>query len=350
LLPEIRNSGSVLAITDFDKDGDQDIFRGGRVIPTQFPKPGISRLLTGENGRFFDNTDGTCPELREIGMVTDAIWVDLDNDTWEDLVVVGELMEISIFKNTKGKLQKADFGKNTEGFWRCVKASDIDKDGDLDLILGNLGTNIPVKISQENSFKVYGGDFDNNSRWDAIATSYWGGVEYPVHAFDDLRRQMPSFRNNFQTFSAFANASIFNILTESNIKQAIVKKAVNTQSVVLVNLGNLKFTTVALPQEAQWAPINDILVTDINADGFADLITIGNDYGIESFTGQYDASYGTVLLNTGKGNFKNMPSKTSGLWILGDAKSIIPINFGGKNKKLVIARNNQVLQFYSVVR
>ena len=350
LLPEIRNTGSVVAITDFDKDGDQDIFRGGRIIPTQYPKSGISRLLTGENGRFIDNTDRICPELREIGMVTDAIWVDLDEDTWDDLVVVGELMEISIFKNVKGKLQKVDFGKNTEGFWRCVKASDIDKDGDLDLILGNLGTNISVKISQEKPFKVYGGDFDNNSRWDAVATHYWGGVEYPVHAFDDLRRQMPSLRNNFQTFSAFANASISNILTEGNIQQAVVKKAVITQSVVLLNQGNFKFTTVALPQEAQWAPINDILVEDINTDGLADLITIGNDYGIESFTGQYDASYGTVLLNSGKGNFKNMPSYMSGLWILGDAKSIIPINFGEKNKKIIVARNNQLLQFYSVVR
>lgn len=350
LLPEIRNTGSMVAITDFDKDGDQDIFRGGRIIPTQYPKSGISRLLTGENTRYVDNTDRICPEIREIGMVTDAVWVDLDNDTWEDLVVVGELMEISIFKNIKGKLQKSNFGKDTEGFWRCVKACDIDKDGDLDLILGNLGTNISVKISQEKPFKVYGGDFDNNSKWDAIATNYWGGVEYPVHSFDDLRRQMPHLRNNFQTFTAFSNANISNILSESNIKQAIVKKAVNTQSVVLLNQGNFKFTMVVLPQEAQWAPINDILVTDTNADGLADLITIGNDYGIESFTGQYDASFGTVLVNIGKGNFRNMPSNKSGLWILGDSKSIIPINSDSKNKKIVIARNNQVLQFYSVVR
>jgi enediyne biosynthesis protein E4 len=350
MLPEIRNSGSVLAITDFDKDGDQDIFRGGRVIPTQFPKPGISRLLIRENARYIDNTDRISPDLREIGMVTDAVWADLDNDTWEDLVVVGELMEISIFKNIKGKLQKVDFGKGTEGLWRCVKASDIDKDGDMDLILGNLGTNISVKVSEDKPIKVYGGDFDNNSRWDAITTNYWDGIEYPVHAFDDLRRQMPSLRNNFQTFSAFANANISNILSENNIKQAIVKKALKSQSIVLLNQGNFKFTTVALPQEAQWAPINEILVEDINADGLADLLTIGNDYGIESFTGQIDASYGTVLLNIGKGNFKNMPTNTSGFWILGDAKSIIPMNFGDKSRKIVIARNNQVLQFYSVVR
>ena len=347
-LPEIRNTGSVVAITDFDKDGDQDIFRGGRAIPTQYPKPGISRLLTGNNGRFVDNTSTICPELREIGMVTDAVWVDLDNDTWEDLVIVGELMEISIFKNVRGKLQKSDFGKKTSGFWRCVKAHDIDKDGDLDLILGNLGTNITVKVSQEKPFKVYGGDFDTNSIWDAISSNYWGEVEYPVHAFDDLRRQLPSLRKKFQTFSAFSNAKISDILTESDIKNSMIRKAANAQSLVLINQGNFKFTWVALPQEAQWAPVNDILFLDINADGLEDLITVGNDYGIESFTGQYDASYGNVLLNIGKGHFKNIPSNKSGLWILGDAKSIIPINSKGKNKKLIIARNNQELQFFSI--
>jgi hypothetical protein len=307
-------------------------------------------LLTGKNGRFVDNTKAICPELREIGMVTDAVWVDLDNDTWEDLVILGELMEISIFKNMKGKLQKSDFGKKTSGFWRCVKAHDVDNDGDLDLILGNLGTNISVKVSQEKPFKVYGGDFDTNSIWDAISTHYWGEVEYPVHAFDDLRRQLPSLRKKFQTFSAFSNARISDILSESDIKNSMLRKAANSQSLVLINQGNFKFTWVALPQEAQWAPVNDILYMDINADGLDDLITVGNDYGVESFTGQYDASYGTVLLNIGKGHFKNLPTNKSGLWILGDAKSIIPINSKGKNKKLIIARNNQELQSYSIIR
>ncbi|MDZ7936112.1 MAG: VCBS repeat-containing protein [Emticicia sp.] len=349
-LPEIRNSGSVIATCDFDKDGDQDVFRGGKVIPTEYPKSGISRLLSNDNNGFIDETAKICPELREIGMVTDALWVDLDNDTWTDLVVVGELMEISIFKNTQGKLQKCDFGKETEGFWRCVKTADIDKDGDLDLILGNLGTNISTKISKEQPFSVYGGDFDNNSRWDAIATNYWRGVEYPVHSFDDMRRQMPSLRNKFQTFATFSDANIKSILSENDIKQALTKRAMITQSVVLLNQGNFKFTISELPQEAQWSPINDILTIDINADGKLDLITIGNDYSPDSFTGQYDASYGTVLENIGKGKFKNVPSNTSGLWILGDAKAIIPINSGGNNKRLVISRNNQNLQFYSFVR
>lgn len=349
-LPEIRNSGSVVAITDFDKDGYPDIFRGGRGIPTQYPKSGISRLLSGKKTGFVDDTDSILPELREIGMVTDATWADLDNDTWEDLVVVGELMEITIFKNIKGKLQKSDFGKDTEGFWRCVKAYDIDKDGDLDLALGNLGNNISAKVSQEHPVKVYGGDFDNNSRWDAITTNYWGNVEYPVHSFDDLRRQLPSLRSQFQTFSAFSNANISNILSVNNIKKAIIKKAVTTESIVLINQGNFKFTTVALPQEAQWSPINDILAIDFNADDKTDLITVGNDYGIESFTGQYDASYGTVLENVGKGKFRSITPNKSGFWIIGDAKSIISINQKGKIKKFIVSRNNKDLQFYSFVK
>jgi hypothetical protein len=242
---------------------------------------------------------------------------------------------------------------NTIGIGAAKKSSAIVTnltDLSYNLILGNLGTNISVKVSQEKPFKVYGGDFDTNSIWDAISSNYWGEVEYPVHAFDDLRRQLPSLRKKFQTFSAFSNAKISDILTESDIKNSMIRKAANAQSLVLINQGNFKFTWVALPQEAQWAPVNDILFLDINADGLEDLITVGNDYGIESFTGQYDASYGSVLLNIGKGHFKNIPSNKSGLWILGDAKSIIPIDFKGKKKKIIIARNNQELQFYSIIK
>ncbi len=346
VLPPILNSGAALAVADFDKDGDLDVFRGGRLIPTQYPKPGASRLLLNIGGKLKDVTHETCPELSTVGMVTDAIWIDLDQDSWEDLVVVGELMPVTIFRNNKGKLEKNKFGKGTEGFWNCVKAADLDKDGDIDLVLGNRGRNTQTRVSPNRPYTVYGGDFDGNSRWDAITTQFWDD-EYPLHSFQDIQKQLPSFRTRFVTYQAFAEANISLVLSPDQMKKALIKKAVISESVIIKNEGGFKFSIELLPSEVQWSVVQDIWISDINKDGWPDIITVGNDLGEASISGQYDASYGNILINKGLGTFQRLSPDISGFWAMGDMRSILYLENDGK---LILGRNNQTLQFYSVVK
>ncbi len=345
-LPAIRHSGSCVAAADYDQDGDLDIFRGGRLTPLQYPQSGDSYIQKNDYGIFSEFTQETSPELSKIGMVTDAIWADIDQDSWLDLIVVGELMPITIFKNYKGKLRNMAVFSQSDGFWNCVSSGDFDKDGDIDFVFGNMGQNSRYRCSAQEPITFYGEDYDGNGRWDAIPSYFINDKEYPIPMRDDLLRQLPSFRTLFPNYTKYSKATMKETLTELQLKQSTIKKAFVQQSMYAENLGNGKFTLKPLPPMAQWSPVQSMLTDDINNDGNLDIILVGNAYDAEPIAGRYDASVGLVLAGNGKGNFKELLYNQTGFVADGDCKSIISLKKATKSKFFVVSQNAGLLRVF----
>jgi hypothetical protein len=347
LLPPIQHSGACVAAVDFDKDGDLDLFRAGRLTPLEFPKPGTSYLLSNDHGKFTDVTDNLAPGLRHTGMVTDACWADVDHDDWYDLVLVGEYMPITIFKNDHGKLKRMEPSslQHTHGLWNTVAASDIDQDGDIDLLAGNLGLNSRYRLSKEKPLSVYGGDFDANNRWDAIPAYYAGDVEYPVPPLFDLLRQVPMLKKRYQNFDTYARATMNELLAPIKDKVEYVATAYEQRSVIVENLGNGEFSIRPLPDVVQRSPVTDILIMDVDKDGNSDLLMVGNDYSRESVEGQHDGGVGVLLTGDGKGHFDPVKPQRSGFWVEGDARQVTTIRSVGGEIVLVTQNKGPLLVF-----
>lgn len=355
-LPEIKKSGSISVANDFDGDGYVDLFVGGRTPFAKYPIPERSFLLKNEKGKLIDITDSKAPGLGDIGMVTDATWADVDSDGIKDLIIVGEFMPITIFKNDKTKLTKIE---NTGidslyGFWESIKAHDFDKDGDLDFIVGNLGANNFYQPTPERPTKLVSKDFDNNGTVDPVMFAYFKNSfenpeykAFPVNFWGDLNGQSPLFRSKFNTYKGYAKADIETLFNEKELEGAQTFTGNFDRSVYLENLGNGKFNLKELPWEAQMAPINSITITDFNNDGNDDVMLVGNDYGNEVFIGKYDASNGFLLEGDGQGNFNVVDIQKSGFVTQGDTKDIVLLkNANGKNPYIVVSQNRGPVQVF----
>jgi enediyne biosynthesis protein E4 len=344
-LPNTKASGSCARAADIDADGDLDLFIGGRVVPGQYPYPAENYLLLNENGIFTNQTLEWNPELQRTGMITDAIWSDIDNDNVIDLILVGEFMPIMIFKNTGKKLTKITSGLEAfSGWWNSIAGADFDNDGDVDFIAGNLGLNNYYKVSPETPLRVYASDLDGNNSVDAILTCYIKSEqgdkkEFPVHFWDELNSQSPVFRRRFDFYKQYGRASIDNVLTETERKNSLVLETNYTSSSYIENKGKGKFKISPLPTLSQVAPINGIVIDDFNDDGYEDVLLVGNDYGNEVFSGRYDAFTGLVLLGNGRGSFKVIPSATSGFLVDKDSKALVRLS--GKEKDIYLATQNR---------
>ncbi|ASV28874.1 VCBS repeat-containing protein [Maribacter cobaltidurans] len=355
-LPEIRKSGSVVIAKDFDGDGYVDLFVGGRTPFAKYPIAEKSFLLKNENGTLVDVTDSMAPKLREIGMVTDATWADIDGDGLDDLVVVGEFMPITVFKNNGAALTKLEETgiDNILGFWESILAHDFDNDGDLDFIVGNLGANNFYQPSPERPTKLVSKDFDNNGTVDPVMFTYlkysFDSPEYrafPIKFWGDLNGQSPLFRSKYNTYKSFANADINTLFTENELEGALTLTGNYDRSIFLENLGNGTFKFKELPWEAQMAPIKSIAVTDYNNDGNDDVLLVGNDYGNEVFIGKYDASNGVLLEGDGKGNFTVVDIQKSGFITQGDTKDITIVkNTNGENPYIIVSQNRGPLKVF----
>jgi hypothetical protein len=347
VLPVTSASGSCVRAADFDKDGDLDLFVGGRVVPGSFPLPAESYLLKNENGKFINVAEAVCPELRQAGLVTDAVWTDFNSDGSTDLIIVGEFMPITLFRNDGDKLMRVDDTdiEQVKGWWNSIVTGDFDSDGDTDYIVGNLGSNNAFQVTPNHPVKVFAKDFDGNGSIDPIVACYMRVTMsdtvkklYPVHFWDELNSQSPKFRRKFSRFRQFSKASMDRFLTPEELKDALVLEANYMQSSLLENKGNGKFELRPLPVEAQVAPVNGIAVDDINLDGNLDILLIGNDYGNEVFVGRYDALTGLVLLGDGMGNFKTVSSAKSGFYVGGDGKALAKLA-GEKNDFFIATQN-----------
>lgn len=336
-LPQMNMSGSCVRAADFDKDGDLDLFVGGRVYPHEYPKPVDSYVLvnesTKENIEFKKADDSINSLFENFGMVTDAIWTDFNNDTWVDLIVVGEWMPIRFFKNQKGKF--IDISETTGisqkiGWWNSITSIDYDQDGDMDYVAGNLGLNSLFRASDEYPLKIYGLDFDHNKTFDAIPFSYFKDAdgdyrEYPFFGKMDYKKQIPGIGKQFAKHAEFAFAEADDIFTRGQLDSAYILKANYMYSSVIENEGGEKFTIKPLPSPCQWAPVYGMLTQDINHDGNDDIMMIGNEFGNELLAGRYDAFNGLVLLGNGKGDFDPLSIQKSGFFVPGDAKALVQL-------------------------
>lgn len=308
---------------DFDHDGDTDFFIGSRVRQFAFPKSDSSYLLVNEGGKFSVRKD-----LKwDAGLVTDALWMDYDGDGWEDLLVAREWNTIMALKNEQGKklrITKLPGGAEKHGFWSCLKAGDFDRDGDPDLIVGNLGLNHRFTISEKYPIRAYAVDLDKNGFIDPVTTSYWkdkNGImqEYLVNYLDELAAQSPFFRKSFISYTDFSYAPAKVIINQDTISRHVY---VNTTSSYLLRNNKGFFSWQELPEEAQIAPVKSILVRDFNADGFVDALLGGNDFTFDVSTGYLNGNKGVILLG-GKDQLTVLPPRKSGILLDGQVESLL---------------------------
>ncbi|MDA1269475.1 MAG: FG-GAP-like repeat-containing protein [Bacteroidetes bacterium] len=348
-------NGSVVRGADFDGDGYMDVFVGGRSPIGQYPLPEKSFLLKNEKGKLTDVTKTWIPELDNLGMLTDALWSDVNRDGKVDLVLVGELMPITLFLNTgkRFELAKATGLEGSSGWWNSIISADLDQDGDTDWIVGNIGNNNPFHPSADRPYTLYAKDFDANGSVDPVAFAFYkdkigGGYQaFPTHFWDDLMGQSPMFRRKFDRYKHFALSTEQTFFTEEEKKDAKTLIGNSDRSVWVENLGNGKFTLHELPWQAQIAPMNGIVAEDINGDGNTDLVMVGNDYGNEVFIGRLDAALGWVFLGDGKGGFDPVSARESGFVVPGDAKSLVKLAKSGGEALYVASQNRSKLLAFS---
>ncbi len=353
ILPMSLQSTSTLAKADFDKDGDFDFFVGSRLTPKEYPSIPESTFLVNNNGVFNKEFQTLFSEL---GMVTSATWADIDNDSWLDLIVVGEFMEITIFKNSGGHLQPMatkwvntnDKEINTSGWWNTIAASDFDHDGDIDFIIGNQGANSVLKPTQAKPIYVYTKDFDQNGSLDPILAKFFdtpkGKTLLPVHTRDDIMKQLPVLKNTFTSYEAFANANFEELLNIKDLSAETLKATV-FESSYAVNLGNGKFKLIPLPIECQVAPINAVIIEDFDADKQLDFLIVGNDKTAETHYGNQDALSG-VFMKGNNGFFEVVESNTSGFYVPEQVNHFVKIKGRNGQELYVATQYNNVTKVF----
>jgi hypothetical protein len=283
-------------------------------------------------------------------MVTDARWTDVDGDGWEDLVVVGEFMAIEVFHNDEGKRltrsTSTHFEKPLSGLWSRMEVFDFDRDGDEDIIVGNLGLNTQLRASESEPVTLVFKDFDNNGSVDPILTQYIQGKPYPFPSRDELLDQLYSMRSKYTDYASYANAQLNNIFSTGDLKDASELRATTLETVYLENVQG-KFIPHTLPAEAQFAPVYAIELADFDNDGNMDVILGGNQSSIRIRMGVIDANFGQLFKGDGKGNFTHISQRKSGLTLTGDTKSLKVVEVNG-TRYLLVGINNVGIQTYKL--
>ncbi|MBE7178403.1 MAG: VCBS repeat-containing protein, partial [Mucilaginibacter polytrichastri] len=358
-LPPNKASKGVVRAADFDHDGDLDLFIGGRIVPGSYPDSPGSFLYRNDskNGvvKFTDVTTQYAPGLKNSGLVCDAMWTDFDNDGWCDLIIAGEWMPVTFYRNNHGHLTDHTLKsgiKNSNGWWNSITAGDFDLDGDIDYIIGNNGENSFYKASAQKPVRLYQNDFDNNGSNDFILTTYLKGKdgrehEYVSQSRDELVEQLPALKKKFLTYKAFGEADFTRFFSEDELRSGRVLKAETLSSCYLENDGHGRFVLHALPAEAQFAPLNGMVVTDLNDDGNPDVAIAGNDYGNEITNGRYDAMNGLVMLGNGNGGFSVEKTARSGFLLDGNAKALTAGIGSGNTLLLAGSQHNGPLKIFT---
>jgi hypothetical protein len=348
-LPDFEHSGGTVAAADYDGDGDTDLFVGSRVVPWNYGKTPPSLLLENDGtGRFTDATDDLAPTLRDVGMVTDAAWIDVVGDARADLVVVGEWMPITVFENTGERLARAnaDGLGDSHGWWNRLAAADFDGDGDTDFVVTNLGTNTRLDASPKQPASLYVSDFDDNGYSDPVLSVYRQGQNVPFVLRGPIVNQINPLRQKFPSHEAYAGTPISDVFTEAQLQEAVTKRAHTFSSVYVENEGDGTFTPHELPFEAQLAPMYGLHADDVNGDGHLDVLMAGNFHGVPPNLGRMDASYGVVLHGDGTGTFTAVPTRESGFRVTGEARDIVPLDVAGQSELIVVAKNDGPVQVF----
>lgn len=335
------HSTSTAQASDIDSDGDLDLFVGERVVPLKYGTSCSGFLLQNDGkGNFTDITQKAASDLKEIGMITDAKFEDLDSDGDEDLIIVGEFMGIEILLNEEGKFTKMKNNAlaDLRGWWNTIEPSDLDKDGDIDFIIGNHGLNSRFKANKEKPITLYSKDFDGNGFIDPILTfRREDKKDYPFALRHNLTEQIKSIAKKYPNYQSIKKAAIDDIFTAEQLLGANKLEANILTSVLLINNGNGTFTVKELPVEAQFSTIYTILAHDFDGDGDNDIVLGGNLYSVKPEVGRYDASYGAFLENLGDLKFV-VPKDGKGFKVKGELRDMVL-----EDKKIIVSRNSDSL-------
>ncbi|WP_240642452.1 VCBS repeat-containing protein [Nonlabens xiamenensis] len=353
-LPTMQISGGKVVPYDYDKNGKMDLVVLGRHVPWNYPAPAQSVILKNlsQPGQVRLNivTDQVAPAFNELGMATDALVTDVDQDGWEDLIVVGEWMPIKIFNNQKGTLKDVsqDWGLNedTTGWWWSINGGDFDGDGDTDYILGNNGLNYKYKASADATFDIYANDFDGNQRTDIVLSYHSEGKQFPVRGRECSSQQIPGIKKKFENYETFSEATLSDVYSEEALENSLHYQVKSFASIYLENKEG-KMIIHQLPRLAQLSNITGIQTEDFNQDGHLDVLIAGNLYVSEVETPRNDAGYGLLMLGDGKGSFQPVPASESGVYIPGDVKRLKRMST--KNGEYIVAvKNDDYLQFVKI--
>jgi len=348
VVPADGESTGAVAIADFDGDGRADVFVGGRVVPGKYPATPRSFLYRNDGGKLVDVTDTLAPGLRDIGMVTAAAWADFDGDKKPDLVVATEWGPIGYFHNTGGKLegrtQSAGLAGAT-GWWCSLTVADVNGDGRLDIVAGNVGLNTKYHATANEPAVLYAGDLDGSGREQLIEAQYEGGKLVPRRGRSKLAYAYPWLTRKFPTYRAFAAASLEEIFGADKLAGARKFTATELASGVFTQQADGTFRFSALPRLAQLAPLNAIVARDLDGDGKLDLLGVGNDFGPEPTTGRFDGGVGVFLKGDGQGGFTALSATQSGILVPGEARSALALP-AGNGARVVVAQNQGPVLLY----
>jgi hypothetical protein len=340
--PKIGNDPSSLSVSDFDQDGDSDLFVGVCAVRGSYGTDPESMLLVNDGKGRFTAASGKLPGGGRLGMLTGASWCDLNEDARPDLIVVGEWMPITLLvQNASGVFedQSEVYGlSQTQGWWNSVFATDLDNDGATDMVAGNLGLNSRLRASITQPVRLYVADLDANGSTEPVITYYNEGVPYPFSGKDQLVRQVPSLKKKFLRYDAFARVRIEDLIPDFG--GTVQKRAVTFASAVFMRRG-AEFRQIQLPAEAQWFPIVSASDADVDQDGNKDLIAVGNLYDVQPEYGRYDAGYGLVLSGQGDGTFCAV--NNSGFHVPGQGRGMRWVRDNRGNELLFVARNKATL-------
>jgi enediyne biosynthesis protein E4 len=342
-LPDIRSSTSVVIAADIDRDSTLELFTGSRVVPNHYPQKPENYILKFRDGKYEDITDEIAPGLRNIGMVTSALWTDYNNNGWKDLILVGEWMPVTVFENRNGRLFNvtAELGlSQTVGWWNSITAADFNQDGFTDYIAGNLGLNSLLRNSENGPVQMHSNDFDGNGIIDPVISRIIEGVRHPVHLRDEMVLQIPEMARRFPTYKSYGEAALEDIFSARQLNEADVYSIDTFESSLFRNRGGNGFNIEPLPTQAQFAPVFGTVAGDFNGNGYPDLLLIGNSFSTDVFLGRYKAFNGLMLQNDGTGNFDPVSYDNSGFYLDQDGKSLAAIAGPHGKQRIVAARND----------
>ncbi len=336
-LPTLTSSGSCVVAIDFDQDGWQDLFVGGRMAAQRYPYAATSYLLKNNKGTLEVISDEKV--FDELGIVTDAIATDWNNDQKTDLIVVGEWTGIQLLANTEDGFENetSSYLQSQTGWWNRIEAGDFNADGKMDYIVGNLGLNYKYKASEEEPFEIYANDFDGSGNLDIVLGYFNEGKQYPLRGRECSSEQMPFIKEKFPTFEDFASATLGEVYGEE-LKSSLKLRATNFATSILINEGNGEFDLIPLPKQAQYSCTNAIVVKDFNNDQHLDVLLAGNMFAVEPETPRNDANIGVVLTGDGTGKFTPMSMDQSGIYLPGDLKDLRLVEIN--NEEFVVSTNN----------
>lgn len=354
-LPDLRISTGAVAANDFDQDGDIDLVIGGRSIPGEYPLAPTHALLRNDGNRYIDVLASVAPELANAGMITAAVWADVNGDGWDDLLAAIDWGPVRLYMNRPQRDERRTLVEATAsaglaawtGWWQSLACADLDNDGDLDFVAGNFGLNTKYKASPDSPVLIYYGEYDEPGQRNLIEAGYEGNVLFPLRGKSCSSSAMPHLAKRFPTYDLFAKATLSEIYTTDCLQQAERFEVNTLASACFLNDGQGNFKLIPLPTDAQLAPIFGIAVTEVNGDGIPDLCLAQNFFGPQKETGPMDGGVGIIALGLGDGNFESLRPDRTGVVVAGDAKAAAAVDIDGDGRQeICVATNNGPLKLF----